>query len=145
MIVWQSRDPNNYTGLRVGSNSDDNQFTQNIFSHYLHPVETGGSDVSGTRWAVNGIGNFWGDGFELDLDHDGINDLPHRELDLFGVLRRDFPAIAFLSDSPALKLLRFVHERAALPGTNVIEDRASLTSQFWKLRAQRSARRMSQR
>jgi nitrous oxidase accessory protein len=142
--VVGNRVTNNYIGLRVGSNSDDNQFTQNILSHNLHPVETGGSDVSGTRWVVNGIGNFWGDGFELDLDHDGINDLPHRELDLFGVLRRDFPTIAFLSDSPALKLLRFVHERAALPGTNVIEDRASLTSQFWKLRAPRSAKRISQ-
>jgi nitrous oxidase accessory protein len=132
----------NYIGLRIGSNSDDNQFTENIFGRNLHPVETGDSDVSATRWSVNGVGNFWGDGFQLDLDRDGINDLPHRELDLFGVLRRDFPAIAFLSDSPALKLLRFVHERAALPGTNTIEDRASLTSQFWKLRAQRAAKAM---
>ena len=76
----------------------------------------------------------------MDLDHNGINDLPHRELDLFGVLRRDFPAVAFLSDSPVLKLLRFAHERAALPGANFIEDRASLTPQFWKLRAQQAAR-----
>jgi hypothetical protein len=59
-------------------------------------------------------------------------------------MRRDFPTIAFLSDSPALKLLRFAHERAALPGASVVEDRASLTSQFWKLRAQRSAKAGSQ-
>jgi nitrous oxidase accessory protein len=131
----------NYIGLRFGSNSDDNQFSENIFVHNLHPVETGGSDVSGTRWSVNGVGNLWDDDFALDLDRDGIHDLPHRELDLFGVLRRDFPAVAFLSDSPALKLLRFAHGRAALPGTNFIEDRASLTPQFWKLRAQRAARR----
>ena len=134
-----NRVTNNYIGLRVGSNSDDNQFTQNIFAHNLHPIETGGSDVSGTRWFVSGVGNFWSDAFELDLDHDGINDLPHRELDLLSVLRRDFPAISFLSDSPALKLLRFAHEQSALPGANTIEDRASLTSQFWKLRAQRAA------
>jgi nitrous oxidase accessory protein len=138
--IVANRVTHNYIGLRVGSNSDDNQFTENIFARNLHPVETGGSDVSGTRWSVNGVGNFWGDGFELDLDRDGINDLPHRELDLFGVLRRDFPAVAFLSDSPALKLLRFAHERAALPGVNTIEDRASLTPQFWKLRAQRAAK-----
>jgi nitrous oxidase accessory protein len=130
---------NNYIGLRVGSNSDDNRFTENIFAHNLHPVETGGSDVSDTRWSVSGVGNFWSDAFELDLDSDGINDLPHRELDLLSVLRRDFPAIAFLSDSPALKLLRFAHARAAVPGANTIEDPASLTSQFWKLRAQRAA------
>ena len=134
--ISANRVTNNYIGLRVGSNSDDNRFTENIFAHNLHPVETGGSDVSGALWSVKGIGNFWSDAFELDLDRDGINDLPHRELDLLSVLRRDFPAIAFLSDSPALKLLRFAHGRAALPNANTIEDRASLTSQFWKLRAQ---------
>ena len=139
-IVVANRVTQNYIGLRVGSNSDDNQFTENIFTRNLHPIETGGSDVSGTRWSVNGVGNFWGDGFEFDLDRDGINDLPHRELDLLSVLRRDFPAIAFLSDSPALKLLRFAHGRAALPGANTIEDSASLTPQFWKLRGQRIAK-----
>jgi nitrous oxidase accessory protein len=135
-----NRVTHNYIGLRFGSNSDGNAFTENIFAHNLHPVETGGSDVSGSRWAVNGVGNFWDDSFELDLDGDGINDLPHRELDLFGVLRRDFPAVAFLSDSPALKLLRFAEERAALPGASYIEDPAPLNSRFWTLRAQRAAR-----
>jgi nitrous oxidase accessory protein len=135
-----NRVTHNYIGLRFGSNSDGNAFTENIFVRNLHPVETGGSDVSGSRWAVNGVGNFWDDSFELDLDGDGINDLPHRELDLFGVLRRDFPAVAFLSDSPALKLLRFAEERAALPGASYIEDPAPLNSRFWTLRAQRAAR-----
>jgi nitrous oxidase accessory protein len=143
--VLGNRVTHNYIGLRVGSNSDDNQFTENVFAKNLHPVETGGSDVSGTRWSVNGVGNFWDDATELDLNGDGINDLPHRELDLFGVLRRDFPAVAFLSASPALKLLRFAHERAALPGASVIEDRASLTAQFWKVRAQQAAKGISQR
>ena len=135
-----NRVTHNYIGLRFGSNSDGNAFTENIFARNLHPVETGSSDVSGSRWAVNGVGNFWDDSFELDLDGDGINDLPHRELDLFGVLRRDFPAVAFLSDSPALKLLRFAEERAALPGASYIEDPAPLNSRFWTLRAQRAAR-----
>ena len=138
--IVANRVAQNYIGLRVGSNSDDNVFAENIFARNLHPVETGGSDVSGARWSANGIGNYWDDGLHVDLDRDGISDLPHRELDLLSVLRRDFPAVAFLSDSPALKLLRFAHERAALPGANTIEDRASLTSQFWKLRAQRVAK-----
>ena len=130
----------NYIGLRFGSNSDGNRFTENVFMQNLHPVETGASDVSGSRWAVNGVGNFWDGSFELDLDRDGVNDLPHRELDLFGVLRRDFPAVAFLSDSPALKLLRFAEERAALPGISYIEDPAPLNSHFWKVRARRAPR-----
>jgi nitrous oxidase accessory protein len=130
----------NYIGLRFGSNSSGNQFTENVFSRNLHPVETGGSDVSENRWAVNGVGNFWGSDLEVDLDRDGINDLPHRELDSLGVLRRDFPVVAFLSESPALKLLRFANERAAIPGLSAIEDPAPLTSRFWKVQAQRSAR-----
>jgi hypothetical protein len=51
-------------------------------------------------------------------------------------LRRDFPVIAFLSESPAVKLLRFANERAVIPGMSSIEDPAPLTSQFWRIRAQ---------
>ena len=130
----------NYIGLRFGSNSDANRFTQNIFARNIHPIETGASDVSGSLWAVNGVGNFWDTELQLDLDRDGVIDIPHRELDLFGILRRDFPAIAFLSDSPAVKLLRFANERAVIPGMSSIEDPAPLTSQFWKIRAQRALR-----
>ena len=90
--ISANRVTQNYIGLRLGSNSDNNRFTENIFAHNLHPVETGASDVSGNHWAVNGIGNFWGEEVALDLDRNGINDLPHRELDLLGVLRRDFSA-----------------------------------------------------
>ena len=137
--VIGNRVTQNYIGLRFGSNSDGNRFAENIFARNLHPIETGASDVSGSRWSVNGIGNFWDSTLELDLDRDGINDLPHRELDLFGILRRDFPTIALLSDSPALKLLRFANERAVIPGASSIEDPAPLTSRFWKIRAQRAA------
>ena len=130
----------NYIGLRFGSNSDGNRFTENVFARNLHPVETGGSDVGSNQWSVNGVGNSWEHDLEIDFDRNGINDLPHRELDTFGILRRDFPAVAFLSESPALKLLRFVNERAVIPGLSAIVDPAPLTSQFWKIRAQRSAR-----
>jgi len=134
--VVSNRVTRNYIGLRFGSNSDGNRFTENVFAGNLHPIETGASDVSGSLWAVNGVGNFWDTQLELDLDGDGIIDLPHRELDLFGILRRDFPAIAFLSESPALKLLRFANERAVIPGMSSIEDPAPLTSHFWRIRAQ---------
>jgi len=138
--VAGNRVTRNYIGLRFGSNSDGNRFTENIFTGNLHPIETGASDVSGSLWAVHGVGNLWDTEHELDLDRDGIVDLPHRELDLFGILRRDFPVIAFLSESPAVKLLRFANERAVIPGMSSIEDPAPLTSQFWRIRARNSAR-----
>jgi nitrous oxidase accessory protein len=137
--ITGNRVSENYIGLRFGSNSGGNRFTENVFTRNLHPIETGASDVSGNQWAVKGVGNFWDNDLEIDLDHDGINDLPHRELDSFGILRRDFPAVAFLSGSPALKLLRFANERAVIPGMSAIEDPAPLTSRFWKIQAQRSA------
>jgi nitrous oxidase accessory protein len=130
----------NYIGLRFGSNSDANRFTENVFARNLHSIETGASDVSGSLWAVNGVGNFWDTELQLDLDRDGVIDIPHREMDLFGILRRDFPAIALLSDSPAVKLLRFANERAVIPGMSAIEDPAPLTLHFWKIHAQRAAR-----
>lgn len=138
--VTGNRVAQNYIGLRFGSNSDGNRFTENVFVRNLHPVETGASDVSNNRWAVNGVGNSWDADVDLDLNRDGINDIPHRELDLLGILRRDFPAIAFLSGSPALKLLRFAHQRAVIPGASAIEDPAPLTSRYWQIRAQRAAR-----
>jgi len=139
--VIGNRVRNNYIGLKFGSNSDGNRFTENIFARNLHPVETGGAlNGSGDKWSVSGVGNFWDGATPLDLNEDGVGDLPHRELDLFGILRRDFPAVAFLSDSPAVKLLRFANERATVPGASSIEDPAPLTSQFWKLRAQRLAK-----
>ena len=141
--VAGNRVTQNYIGLKFGSNSDDNRFTENVFTRNLHPVETGLAEGSGNKWAVDGVGNQWDGMTEFDLDHDGVNDLPHRELDLFGVLRRDFPSIAFLSDSPALKLLRFAQQRAALPGLSSIEDPSPLTSRFWSIRAQRAAKRLT--
>lgn len=130
----------NYIGLRFGSNSDENGFSTNIFAQNLHPVEISGEN-STNHWSISGVGNYWEGAPAFDLDRNGINDLPHRELDLFGVLRREFPSIALLSESPAVKLLRFAHQRAALPGVSSIEDPAPLSAQFPGLRAISAARR----
>ncbi len=89
--VAGNRVTQNYIGLQFGSNSDDNHFTENVFARNLHPVETGVAEGTGNKWAVDGVGNRWDGMTEFDLDHDGMNDLPHRELDLFGVLAARFP------------------------------------------------------
>ncbi len=126
---------NNYIGLRFQGNSDNDSFTENRFTQNLHPVDADGAGTN-NHWATNGVGNYWGDEETFDLNGDGIGDLPHRELNLFGALRRDLPEIAFLSGSPVVRLLRFANERAALPGLAAIEDPAPLTANFWAIRAQ---------
>lgn len=115
----------NHVGLRFGGNSDDNAFTANSFRRNLHAAEMTGE--SGTnRWELAGVGNRWDNVAPVDFNADGIGDLPHRELDVLGSLRRDFPQVSLLAGSPALWLVRFAHQRAALPGLNTIQDNAPL-------------------
>jgi nitrous oxidase accessory protein len=115
----------NHIGIHVSDSSDGNQFAGNRFLGNLHTVETTGGNLT-SRWEANGRGNYWDGAVAIDLDRDGIADVPHRELDLFGALRRDLPAIGLLAGSPAERLLRFVHARLALPGLAGVIDPAPL-------------------
>ena len=116
----------NHIGIHASDSSDGNEFAGNRFVGNLHTVETTGGNLT-SRWAIDGRGNYWDGAVTLDLDGDGINDVPHRELDLFGALRRDLPAIGLLAGSPAERLLRFVHARLAVPGLAGVVDPAPLT------------------
>ncbi len=123
--ITDNRVVSNNIGVHVSDSSGGNVFTGNTFAGNLHPVETSGNNLS-NEWASAGRGNYWDDALRLDLNGDGIGDLPHRELDLFGQLRRPFPAIGLLAGSPGERLLRFVHSRIALPGLPGISDPAPL-------------------
>ena len=118
----------NHIGIHASDSSDGNQFAGNRFVGNLHTVETTGGNLT-SRWSIDGRGNYWDDAVTLDLNRDGIGDVPHRELDLFGALRRDLPVIGLLGGSPAERLLRFVHARVALPGLSGIVDPAPLIVQ----------------
>lgn len=115
----------NHGGLRFGGNSDENLFSMNSFLGNLHPAEMTGESGS-NRWMSAGVGNRWDHVVPLDFDADGIGDWPHRELDVLGHLRREFPPVSLLASSPALQLVRLAHQRAALPGLNTIQDDAPL-------------------
>lgn len=111
----------NYVGLRVSDSTAGGRFFANTFHGNLHPVETNGRNAANV-WSVAGRGNRWDNSVELDLDRDGIVDLPHREPDLFGSWRRGFPAIGLLSSSPGERLLRFIHSRLALATVPGVTD-----------------------
>ena len=119
--VLGNRITGNHIGIRVSDSSDANVFAGNRFTGNIHPVETTGGNGS-NQWALDGRGNEWEGASRIDLDRNGIADLPHRELDLFGEMRRTFPAIGLLAGSPGERLLRFVHARIALPGAGGIVD-----------------------
>lgn len=117
----------NYIGIHASDSSDGNLFAGNRFLGNLHTVETTGGNLT-SRWSIDGRGNYWHEAGTIDLDRNGIGDLPHRELDLFGGLRRTLSVIGLLGGSPAERLLRFVHTRVALPGLSGITDPAPLTA-----------------
>ena len=117
----------NHIGIHASDSSDGNEFAGNRFVGNLHTVETTGGNLT-SRWTIDGRGNYWDGAVMLDLDRNGVGDVPHRELDLFGSLRRDLPAVGLLGGSPAERLLRFVHARLALPGLAGVVDRAPLTN-----------------
>ena len=116
----------NHIGIHASDSSDGNLFAGNRFIGNVHTVETTGGNLT-SQWSIDGRGNYWDGAVTLDLNRDGIGDLPHRELDLFGSLRRDLPVIGLLGGSPAERLLRFVHARLALPGLAGVVDVAPLT------------------
>ncbi len=119
--IRANRIAENYVGLRVSDSTSDSRFFENTFTGNIHPLETSGTNAA-NLWAVAGRGNYWDDAMTLDLNRDGIADLPHREPDLFGTWRRTFPAIGLLSASPGERLLRLIHSRLALPGLPGITD-----------------------
>jgi nitrous oxidase accessory protein len=125
--VLGNRIASNHVGVRISDSSDDNVFAGNRFSGNIHPVETSGDNRS-NRWSLAGRGNEWEGEARLDLDGNGIADLPHRELDVFGELRRPFPAIGLIAGSPGERLLRFVYGRVALPGLPGIIDPAPIVT-----------------
>ena len=111
----------NYVGLRVSDSTADSRFSENVFANNIHPIETSGGNAA-NEWAVGGRGNHWDDADALDMNRDGIADLPHREPDLFGAWRRSFPAIGLLSASPGERLLRMIHSRLALENLPGVTD-----------------------
>lgn len=126
--VRGNRIAHNYVGLRVNDSMEDSRFFENRFAGNIHPLETSGGNTA-NQWAVDGRGNGWENTLRLDLNRDGIADLPHRETDLFGPWRRSFPAIGLLSASPGERLLRLIHSRLALPGIAGVTDPKPLLDQ----------------
>lgn len=119
--VRGNRIRDNYVGLRVNDSTENSRFYENCLAGNIHPLETTGGNTA-NQWSVNGRGNYWDDTNTLDLNRDGIADLPHHEPDLFGAWRRSFPAIGLLSASPGERLLRLIHSRLALPGLAAVQD-----------------------
>ncbi len=115
----------NYIGLRLSASSEANRFSANRLHTNVHAIETSGRGGT-NRWSVDGVGNDWEGALKLDLNQDGIADVPHYEADLFGRWRREFPEIGLLSGSPGERAIGFLHTRLHLPGVPGVTDERPL-------------------
>ncbi len=116
----------NFIGMRLTSSSMNNVFHRNRFGLNLHPINLARGE-NRNDWHKDGRGNFWINATELDVNGDGVSEIPHRETDLLGDSRENFPLISLLTESPALHAIQFALRRAPVPETPHITDRHPLT------------------
>jgi len=94
----------NYRGLRMTGSSMENRFGRNVIRGNLHTAAVSGVSAT-TDWSIDGVGNYWGPRGLLDLNADGISELPYRTVDLLGTRRENFAYVDLLAASPGLALL----------------------------------------
>ncbi|MDR7415460.1 MAG: nitrous oxide reductase family maturation protein NosD [Armatimonadota bacterium] len=93
----------NGVGLVLLSNVVGNTFTGNTFAANRETVRTEGGANARNRWA----GNYWGEYAGVDLDGDGVGELPHRLRRWFESVSENVPAAALLHGSVGLSALEF--------------------------------------
>lgn len=111
----------NYRGLRMTGSSTNNRFSANVIRGNLETAAVAGISAT-NEWQINGVGNYWGPRGLIDLDGDGISELPHRTIDVIGDRREKFPYVDLLAGSPGLTLLSEALQRAAVPGLPSLTD-----------------------
>lgn len=115
----------NYLGMRLTGSSVGNRFLGNRIGGNLHNVDLAGRD-NGNIWDDGERGNHWQDAGSPDLDGDGVGEWPHREADILGAYRQNFPLVGLLSAGPFVQAVQFAFQRAPMPGVPYIRDNRPL-------------------
>ena len=115
----------NYRGLRVTGSSMENRFGRNLIRGNLHTAAVAGMSAT-NEWHIDGTGNYWGPRGLLDLDADGVSELPYRTVDLLGGRREHFAYVDLLAGSPGLTLLEEALRRGASLDVPAIVDERPL-------------------
>lgn len=98
----------NEVGLLATPNTHDNVFTGNTFIENEESAATHGPGrlVSNT-FVRNGVGNYWSDYAGIDLDDDGVGDMPYEPRSLFGAMLSAQPNLRIFVHSPAQQAIEF--------------------------------------
>jgi nitrous oxidase accessory protein len=120
-VFTENRVASNYRGIRITGSSMENRFGRNVIRGNLHTAAvTGMSDTN--EWMVGGTGNYWGPRGLLDVDADGVSELPYRTVDLLGGRRENFAYVDLLAASPGLTLLEEALRRVPAVDVPAITD-----------------------
>lgn len=94
----------NKIGVEVWASAIGNTFSKNIFSKNTNQVLTVGKNANNQWSDIYGNGNYWEEPM-LDLDQDGIGDIPFEYTSSLGELIEKSDELAYLFlDSPAVKV-----------------------------------------
>ncbi len=105
----RNRIAENAIGTLITAGSDGNVFTANSFDGNLVQahIAHGGANL----WAERGRGNFWSDYAGVDLDGDGVGEIPYRLEHGTSALVAMHPEARWFAMSPALALMDWFQAR----------------------------------
>jgi nitrous oxidase accessory protein len=112
----------NDTAATLFSSAERNAFSGNEFVDNWSDLVLSGRD-SGTRWTIDGRGNFWSQYRGYDFDGDGIGDAPHPLLGAFERLEGVNPAARLFLQSPAAAGLELAARLSGRRGADAVDDR----------------------
>lgn len=113
----------NGVGVVLLSNVTGNTFTGNVFEANGETVRTEGGANARNRWWEGGRGNRWDGYVGLDLDGDGVGDVPYRLKRWFESVTDTVPSARVLYGSPAVAALERAAQAVPLfPPQVVLED-----------------------
>jgi nitrous oxidase accessory protein len=111
----------NDTAIAILSSAERNGFGGNRFADNWSDVVLSGRD-SGTRWSLDGRGNYWSRYRGFDFDGDGIGDVPHPLVGRFERIEGANQAARLFLRSPAAAGLELA-ARLGAAATDAIDDR----------------------
>jgi nitrous oxidase accessory protein len=112
----------NDTAVTVVSSAERNAFGANDFVDNWSDVVLSGAD-SGTRWSIDGRGNYWSRYRGFDFDDDGLGDSAHPVVGAFERLEGAHPAVRIFLQSPAATGLELASRLGGRVATDSIDAR----------------------
>jgi nitrous oxidase accessory protein len=112
----------NDTAATLFSSAEQNAFGGNRFLDNWSDVVLSGRD-SGTRWSIDGRGNFWNRYRGFDFDGDGIGDSAHPVVGAFERIEGTNPAARLFLQSPAAAGLELAARLSATPASDSLDER----------------------